>query len=272
MKIKVVFACRNRAEQTLRCIRSLTEGAPGCAVSFLILDDGSTDRTVPGIEALGLDAVLLHGEGNLFWAGGMRRALDFFLARPDDSDYLLLVNDDVEFYPGAVPALVRQSRLYGGAVLAGAVEDAAGRYTYGGFRVSRAPLLRLFEKVPPGDAGRCDTFNCNCVLLPREILLRTGSFDPVFTHSMADLDYGLRISRAGWAVHLSSGFVGRCEANPAAHTWKDRSLGRLERLRKKESPKGVPAGEWFYFVRRHFGLPLALRYSATPYLRILLGR
>ena len=54
--------------------------------------------------------------------------------------------------------------------------------------------------------------------------------------------------------------------------WLDNSLSRKERFKKKESIKGAPMKQWFYFLRKNFGLVEAVRGGITPYVRILIGR
>src|SRR5437879_10926345 len=59
----------------------------------------------------------------------------------------------------------------------------------------------------------CDTMNGNCVLIQRSVVPRLGNLDHHFTHSMPDLDYGLRAKRAGCSVSVAPGYVGDCVTN-----------------------------------------------------------
>ena len=49
------------------------------------------------------------------------------------------------------------------------------------------------------------------------------------------------------------------------------SLSIGDRLKKKRSPKGLPTRQWFHFLKKNFGLPQAVFYSVTPYIKILFG-
>ena len=118
----------------------------------------------------------------------------------------------------------------------------------------------------------CDTFNCNCLLLDAACFLAMGNLDRAYVHSMGDYDYGLRLKKAGKIVVNSADYIGICDDNRIEGSWRDRTLSRRERLKKKESPKGLPRRDWYHYVRKNYSFPAALYHSLTPYLRILLGK
>lgn len=272
MKVCVILTCFNRKEKTITCINALKNDDVNIDVLFIVVDDCSTDGTVDAIKKLDIDAVVIEGTGNLFWAGGMRRAINEYLSIHKKFDYVLFVNDDVEFFPDTLSELIDESKDMGNSVIVGATCDADGEFTYGAIRISDKKQRYIYYDVMPGDKTKCDTFNCNCVLFPAEVLDSIGTFDSIYTHAIADLDYGLRVSRTGYSIFSSKKFVGVCERNAQKGTWKDTSLKRLDRIKKKESPKGPPTKEWFHFVKKYFGVLKAIKYAITPYIRILFGR
>ena len=81
-----------------------------------------------------------------------------------------------------------------------------------------------------------------------------------------------RIKRLGLPAFQTDRFIGHCDDNPKEGSWRDPSLPRIKRLKLKGSPKGLPFGEYYYFLRKNFGLTKALWHSLTPYLKILLGK
>ena len=50
------------------------------------------------------------------------------------------------------------------------------------------------------------------------------------------------------------------------------TLYDMDSFRLKETPKGLPFREWFYYLRKNYNLLTAALYSVIPYLRILIGR
>lgn len=273
MKVTVIFTCFNRKEKSLKCIKTLTGQDLEIEYQFIVVDDNSTDGTAEAILALKNNVVLLRGNGSLYWAGGMRKGIKAYLESVYDSEYVLLVNDDVEFFEGIVNKLIAESKEKKDAVIVGATCDDYGDFTYGAMRLIVPRKKDLYRQVSPSEGiVECDTFNCNCVLLRDDAIRKAGNFDTMYSHSLADIDYGLRLRKLGFHIYSSEEYVGICNKNSITGTWADSSLSRKERLKKKESPKGAPCREWFHFMRKNFGMRCALLYSVTPYIRILLGR
>lgn len=273
MKITVIFTCFNRKEKTVKCMKSLVEENKGYQIEFIVVDDNSSDGTKDAIEELGYHVVCLQGNGSLFWSGGMRKGIEYFFNHSTTSAYVLLVNDDVEFYPGIISQLVDRSRTGDNAVVVGATCDSQGDFSYGAMKLIIPRRTDLYYQVrPTKDLIECDTFNCNCVLIPIGIMSEVGNFDPAYQHSLADLDYGFKIRRYGYRILISEDYIGVCDKNSNKGTWRDCTLSRIERLKRKESIKGAPFKEWFHFMKKNFGFMLAVRYSLTPYLRILIGK
>lgn len=75
IKIKVIFTCFNRKEKTIKCIESLVNGNLDYELSFIVIDDNSSDGTKEEISKLDYDINLLTGSGELYWAGGMRKGI-----------------------------------------------------------------------------------------------------------------------------------------------------------------------------------------------------
>ncbi len=271
--VTIIFTCHNRIKKTRCCLETIEDER--LDLSYIIVDDGSIDGTGEMIEAF-LKAkdrhyMLIKGDGNLFWAGGMRKGMGYYLENDNDTDYVVLVNDDVSFKPDALRYMIEQSGRKNEAVIVGTISDLDGCLSYGGVKFRKGGLK--YDSIPmeKADEIQCDTFNCNCVLIKNEVFRIAGSFDSHYTHAMADFDYGFRLKRLGISVYETDKIIGTCETNKKSGTWRDTSLSRIERIKKKENPKGLPKNEWFYYLRKNFGIINALWYSITPYIRIMIG-
>lgn len=272
-KIAVILTCFNRKSKTVNCVRSLNERNPDFNLKFIVVDDNSSDGTREAVAKLGNNIKVIKGSGNLFWAGGMRTGIDYLFKTDHSSEYVLLVNDDVTFKKDIIKKLVNKSEQNGNAVIVGATCDAKGNFTYGGMALEQGKGKGIYRHVGIDEKNTfCDLFNCNCVLIKMQTMRETGNFDPAYVHGIADLDYGLRLSRAGNKILSFDEYIGVCEKNSSKGTWKDTSLSRIERFKKKESPKGAPFRPWFHYVRKNFGVLPALKYSFSPYLKILFRR
>ncbi len=293
MKTRILglATCYNRKEKTLKALQSLRELNPACEMSFIITDDNSSDGTAEALADFN-NVTVVMGNGSLFYSGGMRLAIAKALEDKDITDgydYILLFNDDVDFYPGAVDRLIKTAQETLGVEIAGETgksairdtsilvgptcEDDGKTLSYGG--IARKSNFRpKFRKViaEPGSLLKSDTFNANCVLVPAGLFVKTGNMDPVYNHSLGDFDYGYMLAKKGGEIFVSGEYVGICPFNSEEGTWNDPKLSRRERFKKKESIKGVPFGEFFHYLLKNYNFLTAVIYSFSPYVRILIGK
>lgn len=274
MKIVALGACHDRRALTLRALRALyRQDLPeGCSLEICLVDDGSSDGTGEAVRAEFPGVALLEGPGDLFWAGGMRFGWQGCVAARDP-DQLLVFNDDIELYPGAIATLVSAARTLEAQgcdayAVAGALKDPdTGATAYGGVVRDRWWYpLSFAAVVPSGEVRDCDTLNMNLALVSRAALSRTGFLSPEFTHRKADFDFGLRLRQAGGRVVVAPGPVGECGRNPAAGTSDEGDIPLAERWRRVTSVKEHPFSERTVYCRRHAG-PLWPLVWPAPYLR-----
>ena len=181
-----------------------------------------------------------------------------------------MINDDVEFFENSIQSMISQSISQDNAVIVGAICNDCSKLSYGAVKYTSG---YTYHKMDIREwENPADTFNANCVLIPYDAFEQVGAMDPFYKHSLGDFDYGLSLKKAGYAIFQSIGFAGKCDNNDSKNTWADVSLKRLERIKKKENPKGAPTKQWFYFLKKNFGLPMAIRGVVTPFIRILIGK
>lgn len=274
-KAVIILTCYNRREKTTKCIRSIVEENHKISLIFVVVDDNSTDGTIDAVREIVPDAYILTGNGGLFWNGGMHMGMEYALQHIKDADYYVMINDDVDFYPGIFDAMAEELSHDGAEikrVLVGATQSDDGTLSYGGIKYQGKKSLKLRTIGPDESDMQCDTFNANCVFIPREIFRKAGSTDPHYSHSMGDFDYGFTIKRLGFKINVFNMFVGRCNDNPVNGTWQDKSLSIRKRLKLKEGKKGLPFKDWYRYLRKNFGIDVAVIRSFTPYIKIFLGR
>lgn len=269
MRILAIFTCFNRKELTRRSMELLAQNKT-VMFDYVILDDNSSDGTREMLKEMrdaGTYRIdLIEGDGTNFWNGGMYKAIEHVKKEHADYDYYMLMNDDTKFFPGIFDELA--PRLKADEVMVGAICGETGDLSYGGIKYTKGIK---YKKLGPDASGvSCDTFNANCAVIPRAIFLQVG-IDPYYQHSIGDFDYGLQISKRGYKIYIYPKYVGECNDNTLKMTWQDETLPRLERIRLKESRKGLPFRDWFHFLHKNFGLKTAIVRSITPYVRILLG-
>jgi GT2 family glycosyltransferase len=274
--IAVLITCHNRKVYTLACLdRLYSQTLPqDVALSVYLVDDGCSDGTAKAVREAYPTTNILQGDGSLFWCNGMRLAWQ--VATKSDPDFYLWLNDDTMLHPNCITVLMNTwseaiIQSNNGVLVVGSTRDPDTlMYTYGGQSLCGRHPVRATQVIPDNViAKHCDTFNGNCVFIPRYIYQTVGMMRS-FTHAMSDIDYGLLARRAGVQIIVAPGYIGECRGNPISTFWSNRSLPRKQRWRLLLSHRGLPPRDWWKLLWRHGGL-YAFIYWPVPYLRVIIG-
>lgn len=93
----VVTAAHNRREITRPFAQQLARQLD-CQPQLVLVDDGSTDGTAAAVVEVLPSAVVVRGDGSLWWGGALRRAVSWLRAHgPGDEAIVAFMNDDIEF-------------------------------------------------------------------------------------------------------------------------------------------------------------------------------
>lgn len=268
-KIACLFTCYNRVTKTLNCLEKLYQQHTDVDLHLFLVDDGSPDNTGGIVKEKYPEAMVLQGDGSLFWNRGMHYS--FGEALKGSFDYFLWLNDDIELLSGAIQRLLDVSKAYNdNSIVVGSTRDPDTKaFTYGGYIQSNSLNRTKLDLIAPQNRPlRCDTFCGNCVLIPKIVARAVGNIDPAYMHRWGDVDYGLRAKKKGVGSWIAPGYVAECEANPRADLWKNTDLSLRDSLRELHGIKGLGKNDWWYFVRMHGGF-FWLWTGIKPYLRIL---
>lgn len=225
MKIMAIFAAHNRAALTEKLLASLEAQVIDFEVSIKVVavDDGSTDRTPEVLRSSTLVRNVHTGNGSLYWAASMAIAEKIALDMLDkgdleESSYILWLNDDVELFSNALRLALTLAQQKPDSVIAGTtVSKKDGKTTFGPlYRNGLHPLS--FALIPTNSSeDKPVTFNGNFVLVPVRIAKFLGGINGGFSHGMADIEYGLRLTKMGFPIHALSEPVGYCENNKVVY-------------------------------------------------------
>jgi GT2 family glycosyltransferase len=283
MKILAIATCHNRKYKTMSALETLytQSSLRDVELDIILVNDGCTDGTVEAVAEKFPEVHIIHGDGNLYWAGGMRAAWDYALSKHMKFDQLLVFNDDVKLNEYALKTLIEDHDLLARkgtqeiVITGNFMNGAKNRVTYGGWiRSSRWHPLRMSLQSPDLKTGKPTvvvTLNMNLALISRKAIDKYGFLADYFIHRGADFEYGLRVTKAGGVVASSSKVVGICERNSAIGTSSEPLLGRRTRLERLLSPKEEPLLQRFHFYRYHGGTIWPLLWLA-PYLKVCFGR
>ncbi len=272
----VLMTVHNRREKTLEALRRVSKQTllDSHRLTIYLVDAGSCDGTSSAVQKEFPEVQIIVESASLFWNGGMRRAFAAASTKYFDGHFWL--NDDTMLHGDACQRLLdcadAWERKHGHAIVAGSVMDpTTHEHAYGGFMLlKRRARVTLIPVTPdPLVATRCDSMNGNFVYIPKFISAALGNLEETFTHQLGDIDYGLRARKSGFDVIVAPDYLGTCQPNSIAGTWRDRYIPFRERWRNLISPKGSPPREWLLFIRRHYGLRWPL-YAVSPYVKTLL--
>lgn len=99
LPIYILLPVHNRRSQTERFIQCLADQTYD-NYHLILIDDGSSDGTSEMAQENISSITILKGSGNLWWAGGLQKGIEWlFKNNINSSDIILMINDDVTFEP-----------------------------------------------------------------------------------------------------------------------------------------------------------------------------
>jgi len=211
VEVVVVVRSYEGRDDTLACLASIVEHG-GPSVQTIVVDNASTDGTAaavraafPAVEVLELLENVGFSAGN---NAGLRRMLE------TQAEFALLLNNDTVLEPGAVDELVRVART---APTVGAVcpvlvfGDDPQLVWYAGAKFDPrrghpGRMLGYRERWQAPDAEMVETDRATgaAVLVPRTVLERVGLLDERYFFLYEDVEWSLRMARAGLKTYLAT--------------------------------------------------------------------
>lgn len=246
--IAILIACHNRRQTTLACLDKLYGIRKD--IDVYCVDDNSIDGTADAIREEFPQVNLIHGDGNLFWCRGMRKAW-IEASRSKDYDFYFWLNDDLLLYDYCFDEMLESSRIMDHkAVIAGLVQETTTkRVIYGGFDKSKHLISAN------GELNEVYNLNGNFVLVPKSVFDIIGVFDPIYHHDLGDVAYGHEAHKQGLHVCTSRRYIGCTDAALQSKDVRKRLYGVsvVKRFKKLYSPLGSNPLITFHFLSRYEG-------------------
>ena len=257
MNVAVLIATFKRKSETRKCLKKLFQN--NFNVDIYISDSNSRNniqdlkKDYPNID-------IVNVGDNVFWNRGM----NYSWAKAEDKkeyDYYIWLNNDTYLYSDALKTIFNDLKIIKSkSIIVGITQDKE-KLTYGVRNDLKDEILS-----PIGVPQKVKYINGNFVLIPRDVFISLGFLDNVFTHSLGDIDYGLRALNSKIGVYCTSKVVGFCEDN--SFEWYDYNSLFL-RLKNFNRPKGTPIKEYFYFNKNHFGYIKAIKFLVAVIIAII---
>jgi len=141
---------------------------------------------------------------NLGFAGGVNKG-----AKWVTGDWLLVLNDDVEFKDDPIKELVVEAEKSKLDALSPILVNPDGKvenYGYNLLPIGRIELVKEnYRLVPPkaGDNFTIDGLTAACLLVKTSVFKKLGGFDESFFAYLEDVDFFLRFKKAGYKMAMS---------------------------------------------------------------------
>ncbi|KAB8144916.1 glycosyltransferase family 2 protein [Chloroflexia bacterium SDU3-3] len=237
-ELAIIIVSWNTRDLLQRCIEHVHSSLAGAGLPYrvVVVDNASHDGTPAMLRAEHPDVVLIEPGRNLGFAGGNNLALRWLLgmplpaelsiqpenAQPGQPQWLLLLNPDTEPLADALPQLVRYIQAHPDVAAVGprllnpdgSTQPSRRRFPDAGvFFLESTPLEQLFphnrwaaryrmEGTPDDAEQDVDWLVGAALLVRRSAVERAGLLDAGFAMYSEELEWQLRLRRAGRVVYL----------------------------------------------------------------------
>ena len=275
-------------------LERLVASLPGAArdgVELVLADNGSVDGAPEAAAAAHANVTLLPTGGNIGYGAAANVGAAELARRADagevDGEFVLVVNPDVEFMPGAIDALLDCMRRNPRAGAVGPLIREPDGSAYPSARAvpdlvtgtGHALLGTIWPGNPFSARYRDDAdmsrerdagwLSGSCLLLRRAAFDGVGGFDPRYFMYMEDVDLGDRLGKAGWRnVFCPSAEIRHAQGH-SANRYRERTVRAHHDSVRRFLSDRLP-GRWRAPLRWALSAGLSLR--ASLILRSARGR
>ena len=245
--IFVIIPTYNRKAITLQCLEYLSGQEKNISLQLVVVDDGSTDGTVSAIHAQYPQVQVLKGDGNLWWAGAIKKGMQY--AHKQGASHVIWLYDDTLPAERTLFLLVQACTQDPRKIVSAQCYDSADFQvpTYGGHRKKMFALQYLF--VPEGKQIRCDCMSGNLVCIPCSVIDRIGyPLNHKLPQSLADVVYTWEAQKAGYQLEVIGDAKAICKFNPLEQGWLISSTPIIQQWKRLRGPKSnfYPPAYWHY--------------------------
>ena len=204
-RFQIIVVHRNGPDTLLRTLAAAAAAIEPERDEVWLVDNGSSDDSLARVRAAHPAVRIIENGCNMGYAGAINQAVP-----RSDSPFLLFLNNDAVVSPGLfdrLAALFEQNPKAGiiGPVLIGG--DGTPQRCFGvePTFAGEAGLRRSERRRPPlpGDeVSPVDWISGACMAVRRTAIDRDGSIDSGFFFYFEDVEFCIRLRRAGWQVLL----------------------------------------------------------------------
>jgi O-antigen biosynthesis protein len=202
VKLSILLVLYNRAELTLACLRSMQPRLQEAGAEVVLVDNSSCDETGTLLDRI-RSATVIRNPDNRGFPSGVNQA-----AEAASGEFLLLLNNDTEVLGDSLGVAVRflaanpDVGAVGGRIilLDGSLQEAGCTLWREGhvFQYGRGDNPNAAEYLFQRDVDYCSGA---FLMTRRDLFARMGGLDLAYSPGyFEDLDYCVRLWRAGWRI------------------------------------------------------------------------
>ncbi len=282
-RIAITMPVFNNLRFTQSCIGSLGplishKNLRNSEFVMVVVDDGSTDGTGAWLREHHPEVVVLEGDGNLWWSGGVNTGAEHAI-RELKADFMLLWNNDV------IPSddyFIQVDRLVGEMpdnVVAGSKIFKSGEkdllWSCGGIFNPRSGAFYMTGTDLPdseqfGKPMQVDWLPGMGTLIPSGVIEKIGFWDAKnFPQYHGDSDFTLRAREAGYQITVYPQLVLANDKSSSGLTHGGTLKGLYRALTSIRSNTRIRTS--FMFYRKHVSSPFAYRTLIWSYMKMFGG-
>ena len=221
---------------------------------IVIINDGSEDDSSFEIRQKYPDAIILEGDGNMWWAGALYAGINFVLKHAHNFDYMLMLNNDLVFGDNYLDTLVKGANINPDTAIGSLCKDQKTNDLVDSGVTIDWPKLKFTHKEVKDDGddfiNDIDVLSTRGLIVPIYIIKDVGNFIPNrIRHYLSDFEYTIRTKRCGYKLLTSKNAMVYLNSNTTGHhqDWNDKLTlpGIFTTLFSLKSSSNLKSWLWF---------------------------
>ena len=200
-RIYVVLPVHNRINVSRRFFNCLIAQSYKF-YTLVLVDDGCTDGTPQLACEYFPNAIVLNGNGNLWWSGSLNKAYNYLSAQSiAENDIVFITNDDTKISPDFFSKLIQDPLLTAENLVVAPGKNMHDEFIEYGFRV-------CWQDFTINQVSVDETPNA---LTTRGLYMTYSTYKKVggmphylLPHYLSDLEYTIRAAKKGFSLRVSS--------------------------------------------------------------------
>lgn len=204
MDYSIIIPVFNKAAFTKRCLDALPATLAGAGTGEVIVVDNASSDETPQLLAQYPWIKLIRNEENRGFAGANNQG-----AAIAQGEFLVLLNNDTEPFPGWLEAMLARAREPGVGIVGAKLLFADRTIQHGGVVISGMLLSRISISpfhhnymLPSDDAeanlpNDFEAITGACLLTPRALYNELGGLDEAYWNGYEDVDYCFKVRKRG---------------------------------------------------------------------------